>query len=170
MSAREMAPELRRLVDRRDIEQVLIAYCLHLDRMDLAALAGLFTDDCVVDYGNDARLKSRGAADLARSLERMWRWARTSHHLSNVVIEFDGADAASATSYVYAWHERTDGSTATIMGQYDDHLVRQAGRWLIARRRMVMNGSDAGFTVPIHSFKRLSPPEGWMPPEQLDKS
>ncbi|MDH3740992.1 MAG: nuclear transport factor 2 family protein [Hyphomicrobiales bacterium] len=165
-----MEPELRRLVDRQEIEQVLIAYCIHLDRMDLAALAGLFTDDCHVDYSDDPRLKSNGAADLAKSLERMWRWARTSHHLSNVVIEFDGADAASVTSYVYAWHERADGSTATIMGQYDDRLVRQSDTWLIARRRMVMNGSDAGFSVPINAFERLPPPEGWMPPEQLDKS
>jgi hypothetical protein len=137
-----MEGQLQLLVDRQKIEQVLIAYCLHLDRMDLTALAGLFTDDCHVDYGNDPRLKSNGAADLAKSLERMWRWARTSHHLSNVVIEFDGTDAALATS----------------------------DTWLIARRRMLMNGSDAGFSVPINAFERLPSPEGWMPPEMLDKS
>lgn len=165
-----MEPQLQRLVDRRDIEQVLIAYCIHLDRMDLTAMADLFTEDCIVDYGKDPRLKSKGAIGLARSLERMWRWQRTSHHLSNVVIEFGDDDTARATSYVFAWHERADGSTATIMGQYHDLLKRMAGRWLIAERRMVMNGSDAGFTVPINEFDRLPPPDGWTAPEQLDDS
>lgn len=165
-----IATDMQRLVDRQKIERVLIAYCVHLDRMDLAALAQLFTDDCDVDYGDDPRLKSKGSAGLATSLERMWRWTRTSHHLSNVLIEFDDDDTVRATSYAQAWHERPDGTSATILGQYHDLLVRQGGAWLIAQRRMVMNGSDAGFTVPIHSSERLPAPEGWTPPEQLDKS
>ena len=158
-------PEMRHLVDHQQIEQVLIAYCVHLDRMDLAALTALFTADCDVDYGDDPRLKSKGAAGLGASLERMWRWARTSHHLSNVMIEFEDDETAQATSYVQAWHERADGSSATIMGQYHDRIVRQSGRWLIAQRRMVMNGCDAGFTVPIHPFERLPPPDGWTAPD-----
>ncbi len=156
---------LERLLAERDIERTLIAYCNALDRMDLPALAALFTEDCVVDYGDDARLTSTGAAALQKSLERMWRWSRTSHHLSNILIEFECATAARASSHVYAWHERTDGSSATIMGQYEDRLTCQAGRWLIARRRMVMNGCDAGFTVPIHRAVRAAPPSNWTAPD-----
>ena len=162
--------QLQRFLDRQKIENTLIAYCIHLDRMDLNALSDLFTEDCIVDYGNDPRLKSSSAASLAKSLERMWRWQRTSHHLSNVVVEFDKDEIARATSYVVAWHERADGSTAIIMGQYHDRLVRRADKWLIAERRMVMNGSDAGFSVPINTFERLPPPDGWTAPEQLDNS
>ena len=160
-----LEPEIRRLVDRQQIEQTLIAYCVHLDRMDLAALAGLFTVDCEVDYGEHPNLQSSGSEGLALSLQRMWRWSRTAHHLSNVIIEFEDDDTAGATSYVHAWHERVDGSSATIMGQYLDRMVRQAGRWLIARRRMEMNGCDAGFTVPIHPVERRPPPNGWTAPD-----
>ena len=158
-------PDSWRIVDRLQIEQTLINYCVCLDRMDLASLAGLFSEDCVVDYGDNPNLRSRGPDGLAQSLERMWRWSRTSHHLSNVIVDFVDRDTAHCTSYVHAWHERADGSTATIYGQYLDVLVRRSDRWLIHRRRMVMNGSDAGFTVPIHPLVRQGPPAGWTVPD-----
>ena len=156
---------LQLLQNEREINAVLIEYCCALDRMDLARLSELFTDDCVVDYGPDERLQSYGTAALAKSLERMWRWSRTSHHLSNVQIEFTGETEASVNSYVHAWHERADGSAATILGQYHDRFVRRNGRWQIEKRRMVMNGCDAGFKVNINRFERMPEPEGWLAPD-----
>lgn len=154
-----------RLQDEREITAVLTEYCYALDCMDLLRLSALFTDDCVVDYGPDERLQSRGAAALAKSLERMWRWSRTSHHLSNVLVEFDGDDAANVRSYVHAWHERPDGSNATILGQYHDRFLRSGGLWHIETRRMLMNGCDAGFTVNINRLERKSAPVGWIAPD-----
>jgi ketosteroid isomerase-like protein len=149
------------LADKQAVTEVLHAYCAHLDKMDLDALAALFTADCLVDYGPEPRLQSHGAQALRRDLERMWRWSRTSHHLSNVSVQL-GQDrsTAEATSYVLAWHERPDGSTATMMGRYEDHLVRHEGRWLIARRRQLLLGNDAGFDVNINRFERLPRPGG----------
>jgi 3-phenylpropionate/cinnamic acid dioxygenase small subunit len=118
----------------------------------------LFTEDCVVDYGPEARLRSAGSARLRTDLSRMWRWSRTSHHSSNVQVSFPSRDTATACSYVLAWHERPDGTTATMMGQYHDELVRQDGRWRIASRRQVLTGNDAGFTVGINPFERRSDP------------
>jgi hypothetical protein len=90
----------------------------------------------------------------------MWRWARTAHHLSNITVRLGpGADQASATSSVIAWHERPDATTATMMGRYLDELVRTEGRWLIARRRQELLGNDAGFTVQINPFARRPRPE-----------
>lgn len=155
----------RRSADRQAIADVLVEYCCALDLMDLPALAALFTDDCVVEYGPGEFLQSHGSAALAKSLERMWRWSRTSHHLSNVLIRFDGRDAAFCRSYVHAWHERPDGSTATIFGQYHDRFVRQEQLWRIAERRMLMNGCDAGFTVNINRLERMPPPPGWKAPD-----
>jgi ketosteroid isomerase-like protein len=154
---------LQDLIDQQEITSVLVEYCYALDRMDLPRLAMLFTNDCVVDYGPDERLQSNGAAALEKSLERMWRWSRTSHHLSNVQIQFNNG-AALVQSYVHAWHERADGSTATILGQYHDRFVREKSCWRIAERRMVMNGSDAGFTVNINRFERIPPPDDWVAP------
>ena len=156
---------LRRLIERQAITDVLIEYCTALDRMDLSRLASLFTVDCVVEYGPEEWLWSRGRDALEQSLARMWRWSRTSHHLSNVRIDFRDDDEAFVRSYVHAWHERGDGSSATILGQYHDRFLRADEGWRIAERRMVMNGSDAGFKVDIHPFERLPPPPGWKPPE-----
>jgi 3-phenylpropionate/cinnamic acid dioxygenase small subunit len=157
----DLRPELRELAEKQAVAEVLIAYCTHLDRMDLDALACLFTEDCDVDYGPEPRLQSHGSEGLRRDLARMWRWARTSHHLSNIVVNLapDGLHA-HASSYVIAWHERPDGSTATMMGQYHDELVNQGGHWRIARRRQVLNGNDAGFDVNINRFERLPRPDG----------
>ncbi len=155
---------LQSLIDRQEISDILTDYCYALDRMDLPRLSALFTRDCLVDFGPDERLQSVGSAALAKSLERMWRWARTSHHLSNVQIQFDH-DGALVKSYVHAWHERADGSTATVLGQYRDRFVREKSRWRIAERRMVMNGCDAGFTVNINRLERHPPPDGWIAPK-----
>ena len=105
-----LAEQLQELLDKQAIAEVLFAYCAHLDRMDLEALAALFTEDCVVDYGPEARLQSHGADGLRRDLARMWRWSRTSHHLSNVVVKLEG-----------------DGQHAVAI-QLRDRLARAAGR------------------------------------------
>lgn len=154
---------LQRLIDRQEITGVLIEYCCALDSMDLPRLSALFTHDCRVVFGPEDGLRSSGAAALEKSLERMWRWSRTSHHLSNVRIDFDD-DNAIVLSYVHAWHERADGSTATILGQYNDKFVRVDSCWRIDERSMVMNGCDAGFTVNINRFERIAPPSSWRAP------
>lgn len=159
---------LQEVLDRQEINELMAHYCAALDTMDLSRLGRLFTPDCTVAYGPDPRLQACGNAELTRSLERMWRWSRTSHHLSNVCIEFEGADDARASSYVLAWHERADGSTATIYGQYRDVLRRQDGVWRIHDRRMLMNGCDAGFKVDIFPLTRNAPPAGWIAPD-IDK-
>ena len=155
----------QRINDRQEIADLLVRYCVALDHMALDELAALFTPECRVAYGPDERLQSNGRTALAKSLERMWRWSRTSHHLSNVLIEFDGADTATAISYVLAWHERADGSTATVLGQYRDRIVRLDGRWLIDERRMLMNGNDAGFTLDLFRAERAPAPAGWVAPD-----
>jgi len=157
-------PRIDTILDRQAIADLLTEYCRALDLMDLEAIAKVFTADCRVEYGPEERLTSHGAAGVAKSLERMWRWARTSHHLSNIQIEFEGADAARAISYVIAWHERPDGSTATVLGQYHDGLRRQAEGWRIAERRMLMNGNTEGFTVNLFRTPRRPAPAGWVAP------
>ena len=149
---------IERLVDRQEIADLLTEYCRALALMDLAAIARVFTADCRVEYGPEARLQSQGAEGVAKSLERMWRWARTSHHLSNIQVEFESADVARAISYVIAWHERPDGSTATVLGRRTDT------GWRIAERRMLMNGNTEGFTVNLYRTPRRPAPAGWVAP------
>ena len=159
---------IKKILDEREIKAVLIEYCCALDRMDLGAIAHLFSEDCIVEFGADAKLNSRGPKALSKSLERMWRWERTSHHLSNISIKFSGLFKASSISYVTAWHERADKTTATIYGQYHDEFRQENERWVITKRKMFMNGSDSGFTVGIFPFKRKTAPENWISPKNID--
>ncbi len=149
--------DIRTLLDTAAITGVLTDYCRFLDRMDLAALGTLFTPDAQVIYGPDPRL-----------LARMWRWKRTAHHLANVRVWVEGG-TARAESAVHAWHEAADGSDAEIFGLYHDRLARVGEDWLIAERRMEMQGSRGGFRVPIPPAHREAPPPGWTPPQGLDR-
>jgi ketosteroid isomerase-like protein len=159
------ASQLQRLCDREEIAFVLHEYCRALDAMDLDAVAALFCEDCVVEYGPEERLQSHGRAAIRKALERLWRWKRTSHHLSNIQISFCDGEEADARSYVIAWHERPDGTTATVFGQYEDRLRREAKGWRLARRRQMMNGNDRGFTVNLFKAPRREPPPGWVAPD-----
>jgi hypothetical protein len=163
-----MADAISRLVDQREIENLLIDYCRYLDRMELGKLAALFSEDCRVIYGPDPKLTARGRPGLEASLSRMWRWRRTAHHLTNIRIRFDGDARADSESYVHAWHEGVDGNTAIIYGRYLDRLHRLDEVWKITERRMDMNGCDNGFKVPVPPAPRCMPPSGWSPPQGLD--
>ena len=160
--------ETKTLVDTATITAALTDYCRYLDRMDLEALGALFTLDARVIYGLDPRLAAEGRDALIASLARMWRWTRTAHHLANVRVWVEG-DTARAESAVHAWHEATDGSVAEVFGLYHDRLVREGVGWLIAERRMEMQGSRGSFRVKIPSAHRAPPPPGWTRPEGLDR-
>ncbi len=153
------------VADRLAIADLLHAYCESLDSMDLDRLRAVFAPDCEVAFGPDVRLNANGVEALVAALARLWRWRRTSHHLSNVRITFDDPDSADVVSYVIAWHERPDLSTATLYGVYRDRVVRTPDGWRIAARRQEMNGADAGFSVGIFPAARRPPPDGWVAPE-----
>jgi 3-phenylpropionate/cinnamic acid dioxygenase small subunit len=156
-------PTAEQLRDRAAIEDVLNEYCRALDEMDLEALVPLFTEDCVVEYGPEDRLRHRGNRELATALERLWRYRRTSHHASNVLVRFDGADAADVRSSVLAWHERADGAEAVLYAVYVDRFVLEAGAWRIAERRQYRAGEGTGSMVDITPLPRRPAPEGWAP-------
>jgi ketosteroid isomerase-like protein len=155
---------IRELMDRVKLTNLVNEYCRALDQMDLQSVAAVFTPDCLVEYGPEDLFNSHGADGLVRDLGRMWRYTRTSHHLSNVQITLEDEDHARGVSYVMAWHERPDGTTGILYGQYHDKFVRTAQGWRIAHRRLYMNGNDAGFQVKINPFPRTPAPEGWVNP------
>ena len=163
-----MSDTIHNIIHQHEIETLLIDYCRYLDRMELEKLAALFSTDCLVVYGPDPKLTANGRSALEASLSRMWRWRRTSHHLSNVRIWMESEAEARSESYVYAWHEKPDGETAVIYGRYLDRLRRADEGWRISERRMDMNGADGGFKVPIPEAPRQKPPPDWQPPEGLD--
>jgi hypothetical protein len=151
--------ELRRLLDRQAIIDVLHAYCRNVDLVRPAEVAALFTNECTVDYGPGLGPPSVGAAELARRLAAgLPRFAATSHHVSNVEITFDGDDEATTCTYVYAWHRYPDDRPdAHLWGRYHDRFVRCEDGWRIAERQLRVAGQES-FDVQWHPIGRAASP------------
>lgn len=138
---------VRQLVDREEIRTLLYDYAFHLDMNQTAELTGLFTPDCYIAYGPD--FGAEGIEAYRETLENDKTgvgafFAGTSHHVSNVVIDFEDEDTARVRSVLYAWHhynrERPDG---VVMGQYHDIVVRTPDGWRIRRRELKHAGTES---------------------------
>jgi ketosteroid isomerase-like protein len=131
---------IRQLVDAEDIRKLIFEYAFHLDMNHPKELADLFVEDCVVIYGPN--FGAEGKTAYAKTLEGIGTFFQaTSHHVSNIVIDFKGDDEVEVRSVLYAWHryrkERPDG---ILFGQYHDVIVRSGGKWLFKRRELRTTG------------------------------
>ena len=133
---------IRELTDRAAITEILHAYARLVDEPEITAVATLFTDDCVAEYGIRESDTMRSSAAVAGWLTRMLAdGTPTSHHISNVQIRFPDADHAESICYVHAWHG-APGTAAdpVILARYVDGLERTPAGWRIAHRRMLAHG------------------------------
>lgn len=138
---------VQRLVDKDDIARVLYDYANFLDLNDPEPLLALFTADCHIAYGPDHGADGVDAYRETLVSDRFGIgafFAGTSHHVSNVSIDFVDEDTVNVRSALYAWHrynrERPDG---VVMGQYHDTLVRTSDGWKIKRRELKHLGTES---------------------------
>ena len=148
MTVDSMERAVRQLVDKDAIRTVLYDYAYYLDMNLTDELAGLFTDDCFIAYGPG--FGADGIEEYRKTLDGVGTFfTATSHHVSNVKVEFTDDDTAEVRSAVYAWHryqrERPDGH---VMGQYHDVLVRTAAGWRFKRRELKHAGTTDFHTKP----------------------
>jgi len=132
---------VQQLLDAREIERLVFDYAFHLDMNQPDELADLFVEDCEVVYGPDFGAVGRPA--YLETLQGIGTFfSATSHHVSNIVVDFSDEDAAMVRSVLYAWHryvrERPDGH---MWGQYHDIVVRVDGQWRFKRRELRASGT-----------------------------
>jgi uncharacterized protein (TIGR02246 family) len=146
----------KEFLDRQEITDLIHAYCDHFDRNEPEAVAALFTRDATVDYGPEMATivgSDAIAATIAVGLERTFH--ATSHHVSNIRITFDGPDAASAVSYLYAWHRYVDGSPdGELWGRYRHRFERTAAGWRIAELVLEAAGTVDFHRTTMHPVER----------------
>lgn len=95
--------QLQQLEDRLAIARLIHSYCLHFDRNEPEAIAQLFTEDAVVDYGPEVPpIHGRDAIYRGVAQGLAERFAATSHHVSNIEIDFDSEASARSHCYLYA--------------------------------------------------------------------
>lgn len=129
------------MADREDIIDLLTRYATGIDRQDWELFRSVFTDDCVLDYGQIGSWHGvDGVTDYMIQVHVPFE--HTLHRLSNHAIQIDG-DTATARTYVDVLliardakpHKTSDVNAA---GFYDDELVRTDGGWRINRRQLTM--------------------------------
>ncbi|VVE59685.1 hypothetical protein PTE30175_05595 [Pandoraea terrae] len=131
---------VQQLIFAEQIRRLLFDYAFHLDMNHPKELASLFEEDCLVVYGPNFGAAGREA--YAKTLEGIGTFFEaTSHHVSNISIDFTGENEASVRSVLYAWHryrkQRPDG---ILWGQYHDVVVRVDGQWRFKRRELRTTG------------------------------
>ena len=130
---------------------VLYDYFDCIDRRDPAAAVANFTEDARAEVMTGKFLEGRDR--IGRALGRILAaYARTSHHVTNERVEYDG-DTATLRTYVYAYHRlAATGATWHLWARLVDVMVADGDRWLIADHRLT--GVDA---IP----RRREIPDTW---------
>lgn len=150
------ADRLQNLIDRSEIADVIHAYCYHFDRNEPDAVSALFTADAVVDYGPEFPAM-HGIDTIAPAIARGLRdtFAATSHHVSNIVVTFDGADTAHSVCYLYAWHRyHADVPNSELWAQYHHDFRRTKDGWKIAALTLRAAGTKDFHRSKMHPIGR----------------
>jgi hypothetical protein len=120
------------MTDRDELVALTIRYATAIDSHQYDLLSAVFTSDAEVDYGEVGRWT--GGAEVADFMAAVHIGAaHTMHRMTNQAVDIDG-DTAELRTYVDALILAADGSGANPVGYYDDHAVRTADGWRIARR------------------------------------
>ncbi len=152
----DQSAALHHLLDRQSIAGLIHAYCFHFDRNEPDAVAGLFTEDAVVDYGPEtADLIGVAAIRAAVSTGLTTTFAATSHHVSNIEIRFDADDVATSICYLYAWHRYHSGAPdGELWGQYHHRFQRAAEGWRISGLVLKAAGQKDFHRATMHPIGR----------------
>ncbi|MFJ6852659.1 nuclear transport factor 2 family protein [Streptomyces sp. NPDC091271] len=134
--------KIEELSARAEIHDVLLRYCRGLDRVDISLVRGAFHPDAWIQFPESLHV---GPVDgfVEFLAGEMPRFVRTMHFLGNSLVEFDGPDAAHVETYFQADHQGSEkhqwkGETVKLWARYLDRFERRDGKWLIARRGMLV--------------------------------
>jgi ketosteroid isomerase-like protein len=136
--------EVRWLLDRTEIRDVVTRYFVSADRRDFDALVDCFVPGAVVDYADLLPVGSATPiAEVAAVIEEAMAglYGPTQHFMGNHACALEG-DEATVETYCLAVHEYLDpatdgGGRPTSALRYLDRFVRTADGWRIAHRRAV---------------------------------
>ena len=138
--------ELWELTARELVRDTIARYAHLVDRGRLDEVAALFTEDAVLEAGDEPPAHGRAAiralfAGVGARLAAGGR-ARIRHHVSSIAIAFADPWTATAESYFLAVME----TGPDHWGRYRDRLVLRDGRWLFMHRRVRVDGRVAART------------------------
>lgn len=146
MKAQEIRDQVKALVAREAIREKLACYCRSVDRLDHELGYSVFTDDSVLDYGENFKGSGKEFIDWCCNAHLTY-FSATSHHISNFIIVIKGKQAFSET-YIHGVmrgipDDEGEAVQTIVFGRYlDEWSCLDNGDWRIARRRFVQDFSE----------------------------
>lgn len=129
---------LDELLDREAIRDCLYRYCRGIDRADEAALRSSYWPDAYDQHGAYSG-PAEGFIEMALAVFKTG--PRNIHQVSNILIEFDGTEAAAVETYFTALQRAPDREgiikQVLLCGRYCDRFEKRDGEWRVARRTVV---------------------------------
>ena len=129
--------ELRQLLDKEKIRKLKQLYSHLMDSGQIDALANLFTEDAVCEFGPEygnwegretIRTNYHDVFDAQDQFSAM-------HHITNHYIDMTGPDSAVGRSYLIDVVKTTSPEDQPIVwfGLYDEQYQKVDGNWLIKK-------------------------------------
>lgn len=128
--------------DRRQLQDVMLAYAAAVDDRDMARYRACFADDVeIVGFGKTV---VKGADTWTASVEGQLEAFSATQHLMSPQLATVSGDTASARTDVQALHVIKDGDGAmfTLWATYLTNFVRTGEGWKIARHELVVRGTQ----------------------------
>lgn len=136
----EMSADIRELIDRSAISQVLQRYSRGLDRFDREMVRSCFFDDAIEDHDNLFLGPIDEFIDWANRTST--GFANCQHGLMNHYCELEGDDAYCETYFLFIGVSAGP-PHALSTGRYIDYFQRRNGEWRIANRVTIVEASFA---------------------------
>jgi hypothetical protein len=132
--------DVEELLAKQEISEVIYRYCRGIDRMDRELTLSCWHPDGTADYGEIYRGTGAGFVDWLWPVHRDG-FAAHSHQITNMLIELDGARAASESYVTVALRSRGTESAVDLIarGRYLDRWSRRDGVWAIDHRRHLVD-------------------------------
>jgi uncharacterized protein (TIGR02246 family) len=141
------ADRVQQLIDKAEIDTLLVRYTHALDTLDPDKYANVFTEDAVFEQGEGNARRGRGEIRniitglIASREEREKAGTATPtlmHHvMTNATLEFVSDKEAHHYAYWMTIIGGEDGFRVAAMGHYEDVIVKQDGNWLIRNRKLL---------------------------------
>lgn len=151
--------ELRELLEKEKIRKLKQLYSHLMDNGQIDALADIFTEDAVCEFGPEygqwegretIRANYHGVFDTQNRFDAM-------HHITNHYIDLTGPDTATGRSYLLdvVTTAKPEDQPIVWFGVYDEDYQKVNGTWLIKRctlqflwpQRMTMPSFDQDYPI-----------------------
>ncbi|MBV9511618.1 MAG: nuclear transport factor 2 family protein [Caulobacteraceae bacterium] len=129
-----MTPDVKALLDEREIISIALRYARSIDTHDLEGFLSCFTEDALYGFAGS---QVQGHRKLAWTVDATARlFSAGQHQTTNFEVTLDGDRAAMRSCYLatQVWREPASDPLFVMGGLYDDILTRTPQGWRIANR------------------------------------